>query len=152
MTAKTIDESLRREFDAIAQSEGCEILDARFQAGVLKLVLDHPDGVGLGHCERVSKQVSALLDVSDFGPGRYTLEVSSPGLDRPLYGDRDWERFVGERVRVTWRQDGAKRTASGRLAAFDTARRRAELAENPDLPTIPLDLDDVEMARLDPEL
>ncbi|MEZ5331364.1 MAG: ribosome maturation factor RimP [Thermoanaerobaculia bacterium] len=114
-----IQQDLSDELAALAADLGCELLEADFRGGVLRLVLDHPDGVTLEHCESMSRQASALLDVADFGTGRYTLEVSSPGLDRKLYGTADYERFRGEHVRVTWRSpEAGKRTIVGDLEAF----------------------------------
>jgi ribosome maturation factor RimP len=94
----------------------------------------------------------------DFGPGRYTLEVSSPGLDRQLYRPRDYERFVGSLARVTHRdaETGKKRTDVGRLAAFREAGAGGppeivlEVAERDE--TLLLSLDAVESARLEIEL
>jgi ribosome maturation factor RimP len=112
-----VDDDLRVEIEAIAESAGCELVHAEFKGGVLRLFIDRPDGgVGLGDCETVSKQVSALLDVVDFGSRRYVLEVSSPGLDRQLYRAQDYQRFTGRLVRVTWfAPEGGKRTVVGRL-------------------------------------
>src|SRR4051795_4542952 len=73
------------EIEAVAQAAGCELVHAELKGGVLRLFVDKPEGVTLADCEHVSRQVSALLDVLDFGPGRYVLEVSSPGLDRQLF-------------------------------------------------------------------
>jgi len=90
----------------IAAEEGCRLLAAESSGAgkfsVLRLVLERSDGspVSLEECEAVSRRVSPLLDASDEIPHRYTLEVSSPGLDRPLYSLEDAERFVGRRVRV----------------------------------------------------
>jgi ribosome maturation factor RimP len=80
-------------------------------------------GVSLGDCEHVAKQASALLDVLDFGGGRYVLEVSSPGLDRQLYRASDYRRFLGRLARVTYEATGAegrtvRRTIVARLSEF----------------------------------
>ncbi len=106
------------ELAEIAAAQGCELLQVEFQAGTLRLILDREEGVRLEDCETVSKLASALLDVRNFGPGRYTLEVSSPGLDRQLYGPRDFARFVGRRVRVRFVDPatGKRATVVGRLA------------------------------------
>jgi ribosome maturation factor RimP len=83
------------------------------QAGGMDLTpgVDRSGGVGLDDCERVSREVSALLDVEDPVPTGYTLEVSSPGLDRVLRTAAHFQRFVGERVRVELLQsrDGRRR-------------------------------------------
>ena len=120
MANANIDGELAAEIAAVAEEAGCELLHAEFRSGTLRIFLDRPEGVTLDHCQNVSKQVSTLLDVADFGRGRYTLEVSSPGLDRQLYGPRDYERFRGHLVRVT-RVDPAtrkKETIVGRLQDF----------------------------------
>jgi len=126
MTERAIDPQLLAELAAVAERNGCELVHAEWKGGVLRLFLDRDGregregGVSLGDCELVSRQVSALLDVTDFGTGRYLLEVSSPGLDRQLYGPRDYQRFVGRQVRVTFvaSDTGRKRTLRGRLAAY----------------------------------
>ena len=83
---------------------GFELVDLELAAGrshaQLRVFIDRPDGVVIEDCERVSKELSALLDVSDPIPTAYTLEVSSPGLDRVLRTPAHFERFVGSRVHV----------------------------------------------------
>ncbi len=113
-----IDDELEAEFAAIAAAAGCELVHAEWKGGILRVFIDRPEGgVTHAHCETVSRQVSALLDVVDFGAGRYLLEVSSPGLDRQLYRAADYRRFAGRLVRVTYfPTGGAKRTVVGRLA------------------------------------
>jgi ribosome maturation factor RimP len=114
--SQTIESELRR----IAEGEGCELLEIEYHGGLLRFTLDHPGGVTLEHCESFSRQASAVLDLEDFGSSSYTLEVSSPGLDRKLYGPRDYERFVGRQVRVTFQvpETGRRRTVVGPLEAF----------------------------------
>ena len=121
MTHGTIERQFGAELEndlrLVAESIGCEILEADFQGGRLQIVLDHPEGTTISHCEEVSRRVSDLLDVSDFGDTKYVLEVSSPGLDRKLYGPRDYERFAGRSARITWVDpEIGKRTDVGRLA------------------------------------
>lgn len=67
---------------------------------VLRIFIDKPGGVTLGDCERVSNQVGTLFDVEDLIPNQYTLEVSSPGIERGLYKPADYERFSGSRVKL----------------------------------------------------
>jgi ribosome maturation factor RimP len=71
--------------------------------GILRLFIDKPDGIGLDDCEKVSRAVSAILDVEDPLPGHYDLEVSSPGLDRKLTKVEHFQRFAGETVKVQMR-------------------------------------------------
>jgi ribosome maturation factor RimP len=69
-------------------------------SGCLRLYIDAPAGISLDDCERVSRAVSGVLDAGDPLPGQYTLEVSSPGLERPLRTPEHFARYVGERVYV----------------------------------------------------
>jgi len=78
---------------------GVELLGSRRQR-LLRLYIDHADGIDVEDCARVSRQVSSLLDVEDPIGDAYTLEVSSPGLDRPLLEPAHFERFAGEQVRI----------------------------------------------------
>lgn len=120
MAHANIDGELVAELAAVAEQAGCELIHTEFRGGTLRMFLDRPEGVTLDDCANVSREVSALLDVTDFGNGRYTLEVSSPGLDRQLYGPKDYERFTGRLVRVTHVDPETRRKATfvGRLEAF----------------------------------
>jgi ribosome maturation factor RimP len=82
----------------------------------LRVYIDGPLGVTVDNCAAVSRQLSAILDVEDPIPGRYTLEVSSPGLDRPLVTPADFRRFQGAmiKVRLLSALDG-RRNFTGRL-------------------------------------
>ena len=153
------------ELESIVEHGGCELVHADFRGGTLRLTIDRPEapdggreGVTLADCEHVSKQVSALLDVLDFGRERYLLEVSSPGLDRQLYRPKDYQRFVGSKVRVTYLEPdgGKKRTVVGRLEDFRPAGPAGaegeitvttEGGERLDLP-----LPTIQVARLEIEL
>ncbi|MDP2286754.1 MAG: ribosome maturation factor RimP [Pseudohongiella sp.] len=75
----------------------------RGHSALLRIYIDGPDGISIDDCEKVSRQVSAILDVEDPIPGEYTLEVSSPGFDRPLFNFEQFGRFVGEVVNVRLR-------------------------------------------------
>ena len=70
------------------------------RSSVLRIYIDSPDGIALEDCEKVSREVSATLDVEDDGSGEYQLEVSSPGLDRPLVTPEHYRRFLGDRARL----------------------------------------------------
>lgn len=149
-----LESELLAELEEIAASAGCQLEHAEWKGGVLRLVLDRPEGgVSLGDCQTVSKQVSALLDVVDFGKNRYTLEVSSPGLDRQLYRPRDYERFAGRLARVTFRAaaTGQKRTVVGRLEAFQPEREEVALSTAAGERLL-VHLHEIETARLEPEL
>jgi ribosome maturation factor RimP len=129
-----------------------EVQSGREQTGwVLRLYIDRPAG-GVGpvtheDCEGVSRNVSAALDVADLIPHAYQLEVSSPGLDRPLRRERDFERFVGEsaRIRLTDGVEG-RRNFSGTLQAVKDGR--VEIAC--DGRSYALPIDDIAKANLVP--
>ena len=83
---------------------GCELwgieLSGPSQRPVLRVFIDSPDGISLDDCERVSRQVSVVLEVEDPLPGEYVLEVSSPGMDRQLFTEEQCARYIGEEVRL----------------------------------------------------
>lgn len=89
-------------------------------AAVLRVYIDHADGIGLDDCEAVSHQLSGALDVADPIAGHYDLEVSSPGLDRPLLELAHFRRFTGARarVRLAKKLDGRRRF-DGRIIGVD---------------------------------
>jgi len=150
MSRNSIPPALEQELSAIAAEQGCELVHVAFKGGTLQIMLDHPDGVTLAHCEAVSKQASALLDVEDFGSARYVLEVTSPGLDRPLYRPADYQRFLGRRLRVTFRQgpERVKRTIGGTLESFDPDRQIANVREEDGGSELSIPLSDIQSARL----
>ena len=152
--------ALRPELEQIAEAAGCELVHAELKGGALRLFLDKPEGITLSDCEHVSKQVSAYLDVVDFGQGRYVLEVSSPGLDRQLYRARDYERFVGKKVRVTLDdpETGKRKTVTGRLESFERPEgvsddeSRVVVVAEPKGERYELRLREIRTARLEIEL
>lgn len=105
---------------------GYELVELEQSSGrgsaVVRLYIDRPEGVGLADCERVSREVSALLDVEDPIPTAYTLEVSSPGFDRVLRTPEHFARFVGSRVLVELAapREGRRRY-TGTLLSADAA-------------------------------
>ena len=107
----------------LAEAEGLELVAVEYQreAGgwVLRVYLDRPGGIGLDDCQRVSQQLGDLLDVDDLIEHAYTLEVSSPGLDRPLVSEADFARFAGRVVRLqTEAPVEGQRRFRGRLLAI----------------------------------
>ena len=83
---------------------GYELLGVEYLAqgrhSLLRIYIDSPDGITLDDCERASRQVSAVLDVDDPLKGQYTLEMSSPGLDRPLFTAEHFTQFIGHEVKL----------------------------------------------------
>lgn len=106
-------ERIRAVAERVAGSEGLELVAVDWAGapghGVLRLTIDRPGG-GISHsdCQSVSEQVGTILDVEDLVPGRYLLEVASPGLDRRLYQPADYERFRGRRVKVVLKRRRAE--------------------------------------------
>lgn len=162
MSGPAIDPRLEAELSDAARNASCELIHVEFKGGILRLILDRPEGVTLADCELVSKQASAILDVEDFSSGRYVLEVSSPGLDRQLYRAKDYERFVGHKVRVTFidPEDGNKKTVRGLLDSFeggedparDLQRGEASVVDSQTGKEYTIPLRNIQLARLEVEL
>jgi ribosome maturation factor RimP len=116
--------ALRRTLAAVVETMGYELVGVEFHAGhahaLLRVYIDRENGVNLDDCQRVSHQVSGILDVEDPVAGRYTLEVSSPGLDRPLFEAKHFIRFAGSEARIQLREllEG-RRKLLGRLRGMD---------------------------------
>ena len=90
--------------EPVVTSLGYELVGAEFliqgQSGLLRVYIDAEDGIQMKDCTRVSHQLSGVLDVEDVIKGKYQLEVSSPGLDRPLFTAEHFERFNGHKARL----------------------------------------------------
>ena len=129
---------------------GYELVDVQASNGgrLLRLFIDKPGGVGLQDCAAVSRQLSRVFEVEGIDYER--LEVSSPGLDRPLRKGADFARFAGHRAEVRMRTPDAtgRRRFVGVLRGADGQRVQMEL----DGQTVALDLADLDRAKLIPEL
>ncbi len=124
-------ERIRELAASVAGAYGLELFDMTYgrEGGrnVLRVVLDRPgpsataeDSVSLEHCQRVSEELSAVLDVDDVVPDEYTLEVSSPGLDRPLRSRDDYQRFAGRLAKIVTAAPVDRQTAfAGHLRGVD---------------------------------
>jgi ribosome maturation factor RimP len=125
-------EALRSMAERVAGSEGLYLVDVELKGGrsnpLLRVYIDKAGGITHADCQNVSEQLSAMLDVEDPFPTSYTLEVSSPGLDRELRKPSDYEHFAGRRARVILREplDG-QTVLEGRLAGFEGGRVRLDL-------------------------
>ena len=115
MPAADMVERVRALAARVAGSCGLEIFDVQFRREargmVLRVQVDRPgpaataeESVSIEDCARVSRDLSAMLDVDDVVPDAYTLEVSSPGLDRPLRHAGDYRRFAGRRAKIVMRE------------------------------------------------
>ena len=129
---------------------GYDLVDVQASNGgrLLRLFIDKPGGVGLEDCAAVSRQLSRVFEVEGIDYER--LEVSSPGLDRPLRKGADFARFAGQKAEVRMRTPDAtgRRRFVGVLRGAEAGRVSLEL----DGQTVALELSDVERARLVPEL
>jgi len=124
----------------VAASSGLEVVEVEFLGGgkarMLRVFLDKPAAgadplAGVTHedCANFSREFGTILDVEDVMPGSYTLEVSSPGLDRKLIKAADFTRFTGSRMKLTTRQSvGNNRHFEGRLESFTDGRLTLDLS------------------------
>jgi len=147
-------DELARLLEPAIEGMGYELADLELKTagkdGVVRIYIDRePTGVQLEDCEAVSRQVSAILDVEDPISGHYTLEVSSPGLDRKLTKPEHFQRFAGEQVKVKLRfpLDG-RRNFSGQLKA--AGDENIEVEVDGEVHSLPLTT--IESARLVPTL
>ena len=182
-----VEAQIRAIAERVAESHGLEVVDVELRGGgkarVLRITLDRvpgsltvesddvtqpsQSGVTLDDCQNVSREVSTILDVEEVVPGAaYTLEVSSPGLDRKLVRARDYERFAGSRVKLATRDPVNGQTHfEGRLESFREGRLTLDLATPVKKPAkkakkpqaamtpalIEIELSNVERANLVPE-
>ncbi|HHJ17977.1 MAG TPA: ribosome maturation factor RimP [Gammaproteobacteria bacterium] len=125
---------------------GVELIRAR--GSVLRIYIDHADGIGVNDCKAVSHQVSGLLDVEDPIRGEYTLEVSSPGLDRPLYQAQDFERFAGHEISLRlFAPVEGQRKFKGILAGMKDDQVVVQMDDK----ELAVTLDEIDQARLVPD-
>jgi len=151
MAAETVVEKVRDIAGRVAADRGLEIFDVQFRREapgmVLRIQIDRPgpaataeDSVSVEDCAHISRELSAILDVEDVVPAAYTLEVSPPGLDRPLRQPDDFRRFAGRRAKIVMRQkvDG-QGYFKGKLGGLDGADVLIE-SENGKMHRVPFDL------------
>ncbi len=131
---------VREIAERVAASSGLEVVEVEFLGGgkarMLRVFLDKPAAgadplAGVTHedCANFSREFGTILDVEDVMPGSYTLEVSSPGLDRKLIKAADFSRFTGSRVKLTTRQPvNNNRHFEGRLESFEDGRLTLDLS------------------------
>jgi len=144
-------EALIRLLEPEVAALGFELVELEFAAhrggGILRLYIDRSGaGIGIEDCEQVSRRVSAVLDAADPIRSAYTLEVSSPGFDRPLRTPAHYAKALGERVWVELTPRDGRRRYTGRLAQVRDGQIELEVDGQPVL----LALTDVHRARLAP--
>ena len=120
---KTLTESIRELIEPIVLSEGMELIDIEYRqetrGWVLRFYIDKEGGITLNHCSHLSEQIGDLLEVKDLIPHSFILEVSSPGLDRPLKKEKDFITYVGETIKVkTVQPIDQRRNFQGKLLGY----------------------------------
>jgi ribosome maturation factor RimP len=159
-------EKVREIAERVAASSGLEIVELDLRGGgkarMLRIVIDKPSGVTHEDCANISREVGTILDVEDAVPGgSYTLEVSSPGLDRKLTKAADYERFAGSRVKLMTRQPvNGNRHFEGKLESFHDGKlmldlapvRKKAKANDGEPQKLEIALTNVEKANLVPEI
>ncbi len=148
-----VDEQVREIAERLAESEGLELVLAEIgRAGSrisVRLTIDRPTGVTLDDCAAFSRRVGAVFEVEDPIPGAYTLEVSSPGLDRRLVKESDFERFAGRTARIALSTPlEGRRNFQGVLRGFESGKVLIEL-EGGSVARLPFEA--IDKARLVPE-
>src|SRR3984957_8553191 len=151
--------------DRVAASSGLEVVEVELRGGgkarMLRIGIDKPAGVTHEDCASLSREVGTIFDVEDAIAGAYTLEVSSPGLDRKLIRPADYERFTGSRIKLTTQQpvngnchfEGRLESFSqGRLTLDLNAARKKRRPEQASAEKLEIDLANVEKANLVPEI
>jgi ribosome maturation factor RimP len=143
----------------VTASQGLELWDLEFHGGgksrMLRIFIDKPEGVTHEDCEIVSREVGTILDVEDPIPGSYTLEVSSPGLDRKLRNVGDFERYTGSKIKLLTRDFVEnQKHFEGRLKAVHEGSVTLEIGggKKHEPRTVEIPLAQVEKANLVPEI
>lgn len=159
-------ETIRNIAERVAATHGVELVEVELKGGgkarTLRITIDKSEGVTHEDCANVSREVSTVLDVEDAVPGgSYTLEVSSPGLDRNLR-PQDFPRFIGSRIKVMTREPvNGNRHFDGRLESFENGRLSLETVSGKKKPKpghaphgqkVELELANIEKANLVPEI
>ncbi len=149
-----LEEKLARLVASAVEALGLELVGVEYLAqgahSMLRVYIDSEQGITLDDCSRVSHQLSGVLEVEDPIRGKYNLEVSSPGLDRPLFTLAHFERFVGQEVKLRLRQPvNGQRKFKGVIEAVEDGQIQIVLNDSQ---ALELEIDEIEKANLIPEL
>ena len=155
---QTVSEQLHELIDPVCVDAGYELVDIDYKQGgqgaLLRVYIDYPQGseksISFDDCEKLSRELSAILDVEDPIVSKYNLEVSSPGIDRPLRTPEHFRRFLGSEAKLSLRQGiNGRRNFSGLLVEVDESGSTLTMevdGENFELP-----LADLSSAKLVPD-
>jgi ribosome maturation factor RimP len=142
--------------EPVIESEGLELVELEClrmkTRWLVRIFIDREGGATLDDCTAISHQVGDLLNVHDLPPGPYTLEVSSPGVDRPLTRDKDFEKYRGQKVRIRTREpiDGS-RNFLGTLIEIAAGDGRKSITVDVDGRSVDIDRDNIQKANLEYE-
>lgn len=154
MKIRQLEEELVKLIEPVITFEGLELWELTFrreaQGWILKVLMEKAGGVTHEDCELISRQISDLLDVEDLIDRPYRLEVSSPGLDRPLLKESHFQRFIGQEAKITTKSawEGQRRFTGKILAVQD----HKILLEDRTRGRVEIPLEDIEKANLLPDL
>lgn len=148
---QAVGESLKSILEPVVSGLGFEYVGAmlgKAEGGLtLRVYIDHEQGIDVDNCAEVSRQLSATLDVVEPIKGHYTLEVSSPGLDRPLFSPAHYEKYKGERVKIKLAAHAmGRKRFTGELLSVEGDTVVVEV----DGETYDLDFGDIESGQLAP--
>lgn len=151
MDTRRITSAIREILQPIVDQQGIELVEVSIgnEGGrwILRVIIDCEGGVTVGHCTRVSRELSVHLDVEDLIPAQYYLEVTSPGLTRPLKDEKDFERFAGRTVLIkTYRKVSGRKKIRGTLLGLEEETVKISLGDGL---TVDVPLEDISSARLD---
>ena len=117
-------ERIKNIIQAQVEEDGYELLQVELRseggAPILRIYIDKPEGITIDDCAVTSRKIAVLLDVEDPVKGKFTLEVSSPGIERPLFKEEDYVRFQGKEIRLsTYNKIANRRSFQGVIESFD---------------------------------
>jgi ribosome maturation factor RimP len=149
MAKQSVESRVEELLLPIIEKSDYELVDVRYAKEgpnwYLRIFIDHPEGIDLDDCEFVSRKIEVLLDEKNYIKDSYILEVSSPGIERPLRYKKDFIRFTGEMVIVnTYKPINGKRTFKGLLQGIDGQ----DVIIKDGLEEIRLALSDISLAHL----
>jgi ribosome maturation factor RimP len=150
MSRQIITARVEEVAERLAQADGIEIVEVELKGTgrnqLLRIFIDKPGGVTHGDCERVSQRVGEALDGEDIVPGHYTLEVSSPGIERKLKKKNDFLRFQGQKAKLVYREiEGKNRFVEGTLAGTEDSLVLVDVGDGE---RIQIPFDSIERANL----
>ena len=133
MSKGTVSQSVMEAIDPILKGENLELVDVEYKkvgkSWVLRVFIDKPGGITLADCQRVSHQIEDKIEVEEIVSSAYVLEVSSPGLDRPLKKSTDFLRYKGKKVKIhTFVQVNGEKDFSGTIIDFKEEHVQLEMA------------------------